>query len=89
MFEYIFRGQAHSNTGIDHMKGLGMSSDQIDSVLQQKAYEAEEWAEKRQQAYRLESDPLFIEWQHDSKPEQEQLWRDKVAEIKLRYPKHS
>lgn len=40
----------------------------------------------RKQAYAEESDPLFLEWQYDQTPEKEQAWRDKVAEIKARYP---
>lgn len=42
--------------------------------------------EQRQQAYKEESDPLYLEWQYDQTPEKEQAWRDKVAEIKARYP---
>lgn len=41
---------------------------------------------RRQLAYAAESDHLFLEWQYDKTPEAEQAWRDKVAEIKLRYP---
>ncbi|WP_299141334.1 hypothetical protein [uncultured Vibrio sp.] len=37
-------------------------------------------------AYKEESDPLFIEWQYDNAEEKERLWREKVHEIKLRYP---
>lgn len=40
----------------------------------------------RRSAYINESDPLFLEWQYDQTPEKEQAWRDKVAEIKARYP---
>lgn len=40
----------------------------------------------RSAAYRRESDPLYLEWQYDQTPEAEQVWRDKVAEIKARYP---
>ncbi|EPG0369741.1 hypothetical protein ACSWVZ_002593 [Photobacterium damselae] len=40
----------------------------------------------RQMAYNTESDPLFLEWQYDQTSEKEQAWRDKVAEIKTRYP---
>ncbi len=40
----------------------------------------------RKEAYRTESDPLFHEWQYDQTVEKEQAWRDKVAEIKSRYP---
>lgn len=40
----------------------------------------------RQAAYRAESDQLYMEWQYDQTEESEQAWRDKVAEIKERYP---
>jgi len=40
----------------------------------------------RQAAYKAESDPLYMEWQFDQTAESEQAWRDKVAEIKARYP---
>lgn len=43
-------------------------------------------SEARRQAYVVESDPLYLEWQYDQTPEAEQAWRDKVAEIKARYP---
>jgi len=37
----------------------------------------------RAEAYRIESDPIFFQWQRGEKTEQE--WLDKVAEIKARY----
>lgn len=40
----------------------------------------------RRAAYTEESDPLYMEWQYDKSAESEQAWRDKVAEIKARYP---
>ncbi|ELA7323099.1 hypothetical protein Q9X98_004743 [Vibrio parahaemolyticus] len=40
----------------------------------------------RQASYKTESDPLYMEWQYDQTPESETAWRDKVAEIKSRYP---
>lgn len=40
----------------------------------------------RKIAYTLESDPLYMEWQYDQTTEKEQAWRNKVAEIKQRYP---
>lgn len=40
----------------------------------------------RKTAYKTDSDPLYMEWQYDSTPEKEKAWRDKVAEIKARYP---
>lgn len=42
--------------------------------------------EIRRAAYAQESDALYMEWQYDQTPEKEQAWRDKVAEIKARYP---
>ncbi|WP_217494995.1 hypothetical protein [Marinomonas sp. FW-1] len=41
---------------------------------------------QREAAYKQESDPLYMEWQYDKTDEAEQKWRDKVAEIKERYP---
>jgi hypothetical protein len=41
---------------------------------------------QREAAYKTESDPLYMEWQYDGTAEAEQKWRDKVAEIKERYP---
>jgi len=40
----------------------------------------------RSSAYKAESDPLYMEWQFDQTTESEQAWRDKVTEIKARYP---
>jgi hypothetical protein len=46
----------------------------------------QEVKDKRSAAYGTESDSLYLEWQYDKTPEKEQVWRDKVAEIKARYP---
>lgn len=46
----------------------------------------QEIIEFRQKAYKKESDPLYMEYQFDNTPESGQAWRDKVAEIKVRYP---
>ncbi|MDM5138450.1 hypothetical protein OB959_01370 [Aeromonas bestiarum] len=40
----------------------------------------------RAAAYRSESDPLFMEWKYDGTASKELEWRNKVAEIKNRYP---
>ena len=40
----------------------------------------------RVEAYKSESDPLYIEWQYDQREEGETVWRSKVLEIKERYP---
>lgn len=40
----------------------------------------------REAAYRIESDPLFMEARYDDDPIKLKAWKDKVAEIKVRYP---
>lgn len=85
-FTYIFNGQLHEDISREYMNNLGMNTEQIESVLNQHAFELSQNSEKRKAAYRDESDPLYMEWQYDKTPESEQVWRDKVAEIKLRYP---
>ncbi|MDW6004721.1 hypothetical protein [Vibrio mangrovi] len=40
----------------------------------------------RKSAYQAESDPLYMEWQYDQTETKAQIWRDKVTEIKTRYP---
>ncbi len=87
MFSYIFESKSYSDTSVEFMRTLGMDDEQIESVLSQQRYEAYEGAlKKRLNAYSSESDPLFIEWQYDKTPESEEVWRDKVLEIKARYP---
>ena len=39
----------------------------------------------RRNAYRNESDPLYLKWQRGEATEQE--WMDKIAEIKDRFPR--
>lgn len=41
---------------------------------------------KRVEAYKNESDGLFIEWQYEGTATAELIWRNKVAEIKARFP---
>lgn len=55
--------------------------DQLDFI-----YEREEALQYRKLSYVQESDPLYMEWQYDQTPESKQVWMDKVAEIKARYP---
>ncbi|HDS1203077.1 TPA: hypothetical protein QD004_002370 [Shewanella algae] len=86
MFSYIFKGKAYTSFTEKHMKYLGMDSEQIESVIRQRDFELSQNHEKRKKAYREESDPLFLEWQYDDTQEAEKIWRDKVAEIKARYP---
>ena len=87
MFNYIFKGATHTDFSPEYMHAIGMDQEQVESVLTQKEFESGQRVEKRHAAYREEADPLYIEWQYDQEPEQEQIWRDKVAEIKQRFPK--
>lgn len=41
---------------------------------------------QRKNAYAADSDPLYMEWQYDQTSESEQAWRQKVEEIKERFP---
>lgn len=87
MFNYIFKGKTHTDTSNNYMMSIGMSPEQIESVMNQKSYEEGDGViAKRKSAYAKESDPLFLEWQYDKTQESEVVWRDKVAEIKLRFP---
>lgn len=55
--------------------------------IEQEAKEAElqQVEANRRNAYRNESDPLFLKWQRGDATEQE--WLDKIEEIKERFPK--
>lgn len=87
MFNYIFKGKAHTDTSNAYMLAIGMNAEQIESVMNQKSYEEGDGViAKRKAAYAKESDPLFLEWQYDKTQESEDAWRDKVAEIKRRFP---
>lgn len=86
MFSYIYNGVTHADTSSDYMHNLGMTDEQIDSVLQQKVFEKQQNIEHRRAAYAVESDPLYMEWQFDGTAEAEAAWRAKVQEIKARYP---
>ncbi|MEA9439979.1 hypothetical protein VCX45_04580 [Aeromonas caviae] len=84
---YLYDGETHDNYDPAFMAELGMSEEVIASVLAQHNYELTEGQlARRQRAYEAESDPLFLGWQYDKTAVAEQTWRDKVAEIKLRYP---
>lgn len=84
---YLYDGKNYENYDPAFMAALGMGNDTIASVIAQRDYElGNGQLVRRQLAYVAESDPLFLEWQYDLTPEAEQRWRDKVAEIKARYP---
>lgn len=84
---YLYDGETHDNYDPAFMAALGMSEEVMASVLAQHNYELTEGQlALRQRSYVVESDHLFLEWQYDKTARAEQAWRDKVAEIKLRYP---
>lgn len=84
---YLYDGKHYDNYDPAFMAALGMKDDTIASVIAQRNYElGDGQLVKRQRAYVEESDSLFLEWQYDKTAAAEQAWRDKVAEIKLRYP---
>ena len=85
-FTYLFNGVSHTDVSREYMNNLGMSTEQVNSVLTQRDFELSQNPNKRLDAYRAESDPLYMEWQYDFTPESEQAWRDKVLQIKQRYP---
>ncbi|MCF1458085.1 MAG: hypothetical protein LPH21_11195 [Shewanella sp.] len=92
MFSYIFKGKTYTDTNREFMLNLGMNTEQIESVLSQQQYEAQQNVALRQQAYKRESDPLYIEWQfalESNNPvagDYKEAWMSKVIEIKSRYP---
>lgn len=91
-FEYIFKGATHTDTTRQYMNNIGMTTESIESVLAQKAFEENQNKKLRAEAYKRESDPLHIEWQFElttANPDADsykQRWIDKVLEIKTRYP---
>lgn len=82
--EFKVNGNTTYNVTPEQLLELGVSQSDIDAALQ--AQRAADVADNRRVAYKGESDPLYMEWQYDQTVEAEQAWRDKVAEIKARYP---
>ncbi|EGR2744172.1 hypothetical protein MYC06_004701 [Vibrio parahaemolyticus] len=72
------------NVTVERLLEIGVDQSEIDAAL--KTQGDEEVLFHRRLAYKAESDPLYMEWQYDQTAEKEQSWRDKVAEIKARYP---
>ena len=84
---YLYDSKTYDNYDPAFMAELGMSAEVIASVTAQRDWDATEGLlARRRRRYETESDPLYLEWQYDKTQESEQVWRDKVAEIKLRYP---
>ena len=84
---YLYDGKNYDNYDPAFMAELGMSEEAIASVTAQRDWDATEGQlARRKRRYQTESDPLYLEWQYDKTAAAEQAWRNKVAEIKLRYP---
>lgn len=84
MLEIFYEGKTYSGFTPDEAVKAGIPQNIIDAAIKQ--CEIDCIVEKRRKAYLAESDPLYMEWKYDQTPEKEQAWRDKVAEIKARYP---
>lgn len=82
--ELSYGGKTYYNLTKDAAKSFGIPDNEYQTALDNEMLN--NVLENRRQAYLLESDPLYMEWQFDKLPESEQVWRDKVAEIKARYP---
>lgn len=84
---YLYNGKYYDNYDPEFMAKLGMSDETAASVIAQRDYEASDGQiARRQRRYETESDHLYLEWQYDKTPESEQVWRDKVSEIKAQLP---
>ncbi|WP_298727423.1 hypothetical protein [uncultured Pseudomonas sp.] len=63
---------------------MGLTDAQVAAAVEAKV--RDDALENRRIAYVTESDRLYMEWQYDQTEAAENAWRDKVAEIKARYP---
>jgi len=93
MNTYIFNGQFHSDFTDSYMLALGMNEAQIESVINQKAFELSQNVDKRQTAYKAESDDFFLEAiRKDAEGDTEGAELARVSglaaveQIKARYP---
>lgn len=88
MFSFNKNGKQYSNFDLEGLRGLVsqgvLSQGEADNLV--KSNKKMEIEQLRKAAYSAESDPLYMEWQFDKTAESENAWRDKVTEIKDRYP---
>lgn len=86
LISFEHNGIQYSNwdTESEQFKNLKFSADEMSKII----YDAEMLivSQQRKLAYQKEADPLYLEWQYDQTPEKEQIWRDKVEDIKHRFP---
>ncbi|MFR9656410.1 MAG: hypothetical protein SNF94_05430 [Rikenellaceae bacterium] len=79
-----YDGQTYFNLFESDAAAFGIPVAVVSDAVQKQSLD--DAIEFRRLAYSAESDPLYMEWQYDNTPESEQAWRNKVAEIKARYP---
>lgn len=80
----VFDGKTYTQFEAERLLELGIPEAVVQQALEEQVIDTVR--QQRRQAYAAESDRLFLEWQYDQTSETEQIWRDKVAEIKTRYP---
>lgn len=90
---YIFNNESHTDFTPSYMTALGMDQEQIDSVIAQRDFELSQNAQKRADAYKKESDPLFLEAMRKGFEGDEEgaeaarvLGLEAVENIKARFP---
>ena len=84
---YLYDSKTYDNYDPTFMAELGMSDEVIASVTAQRDWDATEGQlARRKRRYETESDHHYLEWQYDKMPESEQVWRNKVSEIKAQLP---
>lgn len=86
IISFVYNGTAYSswNTESEEFKSLNIP--EADKVKIISDAQLGNILEQRKTDYQKEADPLYLEWQYDQTTEKEKAWRDKVAEIKARYP---
>ncbi|MCX8758904.1 hypothetical protein NOK64_24035 [Vibrio parahaemolyticus] len=82
--EIIKNGVSYCNYSDEDLLSVGFTQSELDVRKHEERVALVQG--ERKKAYTEESDPLYLEWQYDQTAEKEQVWRDKVAEIKARYP---
>jgi hypothetical protein len=79
---YLCDGTEFQNT-VTGVVTLSEVSDDYETTSQIQGFNDQQ-SKLRAKAYSTQSDPIFFEWQRDTKTEQE--WLDAVEQVKLQYP---
>lgn len=95
--QYLHNGTYHVDTSTEYMVGLGIDEETQESIIRQQEFEAEQTEKQRLQnrenAYKAESDPLFLESMRKSAAGDVEgsevaraLGLESVARIQAKYP---